>query len=164
MTGERITAFTTAPPDREVAMRRGAAGLVALGASAPLWIGAGLRPAVEGVGTHQQLGLPACGWIVGMGLPCPSCGMTTAFSFAARGDLAGAFAAQPMGALLAVLAAMVAVVAAWTALSGSRSWEVIWSLMDRRIGWALAALLGLAWVYKLAAVRLAATATEVAAW
>jgi hypothetical protein len=164
MAGEAITAFSGVPSGREAAVRRGAALLIAAGASAPLWIGAWLRPAVEGVGTHQQLGLPACGWIVGMGLPCPSCGMTTAFSLAARGDLAGAFAAQPMGALLAVLAAMVAVVAAWTAISGCRSWEVIWSLLDRRVGWALAALLALAWVYKLAAVRLAATATEVAAW
>jgi hypothetical protein len=39
-----------------------------------------------------------------VGLPCPTCGMTHAFVALAHGDLAGAFAASPAGALLAALA------------------------------------------------------------
>jgi hypothetical protein len=35
------------------------------------------------------------------GLPCASCGMTHAFVALARGDLAGAWSASPLGALLA---------------------------------------------------------------
>jgi hypothetical protein len=35
------------------------------------------------------------------GLPCASCGMTHAFVALARGDAAGAWAASPLGALLA---------------------------------------------------------------
>src|SRR5690606_33691507 len=44
-----------------------------------------LTPAAAGHGTHGQLGLPPCGWVLAMGRPCPSCGMTTAFAHAADG-------------------------------------------------------------------------------
>lgn len=137
------------------ATRRLSALGIAAASSAPLAVGAILTPDPSGVGTHEQLGLPACGWIAGLGIPCPSCGMTTSFAFAARGDLADAFAAQPAGALLALLAAMVTVVALWTALTGSRSWEVLWSGVGRRAFWAAVAVAVLAWVYKIAVLRLA---------
>ena len=48
-------------------------------ALAPLVIAAALSPSNAGHGTHRQLGLPACGWQTNMGLPCPTCGMTTSF-------------------------------------------------------------------------------------
>jgi hypothetical protein len=38
------------------------------------------------------------------GIPCASCGMTHAFVALAHGDVAGAFAASPFGALLAAVA------------------------------------------------------------
>lgn len=140
-----------AAPSRRDRLVAAGIGLAAL---APLAVAAVLEPSADGVGTHQQLGLPACGWIAGMGLPCPSCGMTTAFAFAARGDLAAAFAAQPAGAALAFAAAIVAVVAAWTAATGSRSWALLWSAAGRRFWWGFAAVVVLAWVYKIAAMRL----------
>lgn len=127
---------------------------VAAGAATPLAIAWRLEPAAEGVGTHQQLGLPACGWMAGMNLPCPSCGMTTSFSRAVRGDLLGAVQAQPMGALLAIAAAVAVVVALFTAATGSRSYELLGSLFGRRGVWTVVALCGVAWAYKVAAVRL----------
>jgi hypothetical protein len=42
-------------------------------------------------------------------LPCPTCGMTRAFVTLAHGDLVGAFAASPAGALLAAGAWLLAV-------------------------------------------------------
>ncbi len=135
---------------------------IAAAAFAPLAVAAWLEPSGSGFGTHEQLGLPACGWIAGLGMPCPSCGMTTSFAFAARGDFAAAFAAQPMGALLAICAALVAVVAGWTALSGSRSWEVLWSAMGRRFWWGFVGVAALAWVYKIAAMRIDSMALPLA--
>jgi len=145
---------------RVVGSRRGrlfAAGIAAF-ALAPLVVASVLEPSADGLGTHRQLGLPACSWIAGFGLPCPSCGMTTAFSFAARGDLGGAFATQPAGAVLAVLAAIVAVVAIWTAATGSEIWRLLWSAMDGRAWWTLLGLVALAWIYKIASFRLAESA------
>lgn len=139
-----------------------AAGIASLAAS-PLAVAAWLEPSGSGVGTHQQLGLPACGWIAGLGMPCPSCGMTTAFAFAARGSLVEAFATQPAGALLALAAAIVALVAAWTSLTASRSWELLWSAMGRRFWWGFAAVAALAWVYKIAAMRIDSMALPLAA-
>ncbi|NBO19844.1 MAG: DUF2752 domain-containing protein, partial [Proteobacteria bacterium] len=38
-----------------------------------------LTPDARGLGTHEQLGLPPCGFYLWYGLPCPSCGMTTSW-------------------------------------------------------------------------------------
>ena len=67
-----------------------------------------LTPSPTGVGTHVALGLPACGFLQWSGLPCPGCGLTTAFALLARGELTWAIAANPMGLpLFAVTAALV---------------------------------------------------------
>ncbi|MGA0286731.1 MAG: DUF2752 domain-containing protein [Phycisphaerales bacterium] len=143
------------------ARRRLIAAGIAMAALSPLVVASVLEPSADGLGTHRQLGLPACSWVAGLGLPCPSCGMTTAFSFAARGDLGTAFATQPAGALLAVLAAVVAVVGVWTAATGSRIWELLWSAMDARAWWSLVGVVALAWIYKIASFRLAESAAAV---
>lgn len=59
-----------------------------------------LTPNNHGHGTHTQLGLPPCGFLVATGYPCPGCGLTTAFSYMARLDFIGAFSANPFGILL----------------------------------------------------------------
>ena len=61
-----------------------------------------LSPSKAGTGTHQQLGLSSCAFMQQTGLPCPSCGFTTAFTHFAHGNLLASFYVQPMGALLAV--------------------------------------------------------------
>jgi hypothetical protein len=48
--------------------------------------------------------LPPCPFRAGLGIPCASCGMTRAFVALARGDVAAAVAASPLGALLAAAA------------------------------------------------------------
>ncbi len=130
------------------------AAAVAAAAATPLAVAWRLEPDTAGVGTHQQLGLPACGWMSGMNLPCPSCGMTTAFSLAVRGDFIASFQAQPMGAVLAIAAAAAVVVAAFTAATASRSYQLLGPFLGGRTVWAVVVLLALAWVYKVAAIRL----------
>ena len=124
-------------------------GLVAFGALGVLIVAAVLRPSDGGFGTHEQLGLPPCGWIVAANLPCPTCGMTTAFSHAANGNLPGSFGAQPFGALLALATAAGVVATGWTALSGSRLAPFLGSLFGRRVGWFLFGMFIAAWIWKI---------------
>jgi hypothetical protein len=63
-----------------------------------------LEPAATGFGTHQQLGLPPCSSVALFGFRCPSCGMTTAWSLATRGDIVGAARVNAGGLLLAIIA------------------------------------------------------------
>ena len=51
--------------------------------------------------THTQLGLPPCNMVVLTGKPCPSCGMTTAFSLLAHGDVKNSIKANWVGTILA---------------------------------------------------------------
>lgn len=92
--------------------------LVSCTAIALLMIAVYVKPASEGVGTHQQLGLPECGWILAANIPCPTCGMTTAWSHTVRGEIPSAFLAQPMGMLLAIGTMFVAVGGGISAVTG----------------------------------------------
>ncbi|MBZ0120828.1 MAG: DUF2752 domain-containing protein [Sandaracinaceae bacterium] len=59
-----------------------------------------LTPSAEGHGTHTQLGLPPCGFLVVTGYPCPGCGLTTSFAHMVRLQIGGALGANPFGVLL----------------------------------------------------------------
>ncbi len=56
------------------------------------------------MGTHHGLGLPPCSFRVMVGMPCPSCGMTTSWSHTMRGQLWQALEANIGGTLLAISA------------------------------------------------------------
>ncbi|MFH1109252.1 MAG: DUF2752 domain-containing protein [Planctomycetota bacterium] len=129
---------------------RAIAGLVLAGCVSLFAVAARLEPAAGGIGTHEQLGLPPCGMAMIWGLPCPTCGMTTAFAYAARGQFAAAFHAQPAGLTLALATASGAFAAGGTLVTG-RSYRVNWTrLSPTRVGCgAVVVVLG-AWVYELA--------------
>ena len=76
-------------------------GLVLLGL---LITAACLTPSPKGFGTHQQLGLPPCTITRLFKIRCPSCGMTTSWAHAVRGQLPSAVKANTGGALLALVA------------------------------------------------------------
>lgn len=104
--------------------------LVALASGGVLVTAWALRPEEAGHGTHRQLGLPPCLWEQTLNRPCGTCGMTTAFAHAAEGDLAVAFATQPLGAALALLAVTVFWGGLHTAATGAkvhRLWEPLLS-------------------------------------
>lgn len=121
----------------------GAAGFVAL-----LGVGNWLRPEASGHGTHKQLGLAGCRWAEMLGHPCPTCGMTTAFSHAAHGDLLSAFGTQPMGTVIALLVA----VGFWGLLhvgvSGVRVGLWFGKLVSPPVLWAMAGIGAASWAYK----------------
>jgi hypothetical protein len=56
-----------------------------------------LTPSPLGHGTHTQLGLPPCGFLSFTGVPCPGCGLTTAFSHMVRLEVVGAARANAFG-------------------------------------------------------------------
>ncbi len=140
--------FSTIKHDKRV-RRRLVASILMLATGSLLLVAAWLTPASDGHGTHTQMGLPPCGWVVSMGIPCPSCGMTTSFAHAADGDLLGALKAQPAGAVLALLSAMVFVLSVWVLCTGS----AIGTFWVERIGKRFLLFGGLlflgAWIYKI---------------
>lgn len=75
---------------------------VALACAVVLGVARYLEPDARGYGTHRQLGFYRypCSFVVTSGLPCPTCGMTTAFSLIVHGRPGSAFKAQPAGAVL----------------------------------------------------------------
>ena len=111
---------------------------------------ASVEPDRRGFGTHERLpfGIPRCSWPATVGIPCPTCGVTTAACHLVHGHVVRAFLVQPFGAALmaAGLAAGCAIV--WH-LARNRS--LFWRMSSWR--WARvvlsAVLLGLtAWGYK----------------
>ncbi len=133
---------------------RATAGLIAAGAMGWLFVAGSLQPDPSGTGTHEQLGLPACGFLARTGYPCPTCGMTTAFALIARGRLVSAVLAQPAGALMAVAVFAAAVGGLYVSLTGRRL-DLFWLAWNWRavlIG-ALAVVL-LAWGYRCLLTRL----------
>ena len=109
---------------------------------------AALRPDTSGMGTHQRLGLPPCGWLLATGYPCPTCGMTTAFSAAAHAQPRAALAAQPFGALFAVATAVFFWGAMHVAIFGSNLGRIFERLLTPRILWPALALFLAAWAFK----------------
>lgn len=63
-------------------------------------VGMFLQPNPAGFGTHRALGLPKCLFLEWTGLPCPSCGLTTSFTYLLHGHWREAFVVHPLGPLL----------------------------------------------------------------
>ena len=97
----------------------------------------------------QQFGTGPCGMLIQTGLPCPTCGMTTAFAHTVRGQWLRASWAQPAGFILALATIACAVVAGWVLVTGR--WPVVsfmW-LTPFRLFTALLILLLGGWGFKL---------------
>jgi len=144
------TSASATPPPRPVAGgardRLLGAGIAAV-ALTPLLIAAGLSPDPGGHGTHLQLGMTPCGFLSASGLPCATCGMTTAFAHAADGDLLGAAAVQPAGALLALLCAAAAITGLYAAVTGLAVTRLLRCLVRGRVVLAAIAVVLAAWGY-----------------
>jgi hypothetical protein len=114
---------------------------VAAGALGILIVACLLTPASEGYGTHLALGLPPCGFRVWTGLPCPTCGLTTAFALLARGRIVAALHAHPLG--LPLFLADVALLT--VALRGAALGRSVLATIDRLRAdrWALLLVLSL---------------------
>lgn len=126
------------------------AGCIALGVLGVLVTGAWLQASPGGHGTHTQLGMPPCAWAAAFNVPCPTCGMTTAFAHAADGNFRAAFLAQPLGCVLSLGAAAVFWGAVHVATTGSQLGTVSARLLKPWALWGFAGAAAAAWAYKYA--------------
>lgn len=133
--------------------RRMVALIVALGCMGVLGVALSITPDARGHGTHEQIGLPPCRWVESFGLACPTCGMTTSFAHAVRGNLLASFLTQPMGMVLAILTAAAMFAGLFVAVTGSGLGGLLGRLWTPRILWLAAAMTTLAWMYKILIVR-----------
>ena len=99
----------------------------------------GLSPNAAGLGTHVQLGLAPCPTLAATGRPCPTCGMTTAAAWLARGRWQNAATANPAALPLFGLLVLAAAWAGGCAATGRLLWFESW---DRPLElWAVGSFL-----------------------
>jgi hypothetical protein len=108
-----------------------------------------LKPDPRGYGTHQQLGAGPCGMVLTTGLPCPTCGMTTAFAHTVRGQWISAFMAQPAGFALALATIVMVGVCAYSVWTGRVPAPLTNDRIVFRLFVALLVLLVAGWAFKL---------------
>ncbi len=111
-----------------------------------LTLAAGLSPSPLGHGTHTQLGLPPCGFLVVTGYRCPGCGLTT--SFANMMDLAplAALQANPFGVLLFISVVLFMGVALWGLMRGAPVFSTLERLRADRVALGLSVAALVNWV------------------
>ncbi len=118
------------------------------GPLAVLITAATLTPSSAGHGTHTQLGLPPCGFLVYTGYPCPGCGLTTSFAHMIRLDLFGAFGANPFGILLFLCTALMVPLALYGMVRRLPVVDTLDRLHAEKIAIGLSLLSILVWVAK----------------
>jgi hypothetical protein len=118
---ETVPIIFTPPVERQTLTPGGrvAALMISLAALSVLIIGLQLQPSREGTGTHLQMGLQRCQFLRNTGLPCPSCGMTTSFSWFVRGNWLASLYVQPGGFALALLCGAIFWAALYAAVTAS---------------------------------------------
>jgi hypothetical protein len=114
-----------------------------------LVIAAELAPSPTGVGTHRAMGLGPCQFLAYTGLPCPGCGMTTAFSWFARCNIEASLYVQPMGTILAILCAATFWGASYVALTARPAYRLAQRIPPRYYLWYLPSLAIVAWAWKI---------------
>jgi hypothetical protein len=124
-----------------------AIGLLAAGLLATAWR---LTPDARGYGTHEQLGMVPCWFMTRTGWPCPTCGMTTAWSYALRGDFRAALATNAGGAATCLLAIAAGLWATGAAISGRMLAGAVAPRAILWIGAACLAITVLDWARRLA--------------
>jgi hypothetical protein len=129
-------------------VRRSVWALVAVAAAAVLYVARTLEPDARGHGTHEQLGLPPCGFLEWTGIPCPGCGLTTAFAHLARGEVVAAFQANPGALPLFTLTLFAVPFAAAGAATGLRFEPVVVNRTTSRVAVVVVATLILGWVLR----------------
>lgn len=143
--GEVDSVFTRQDAVRYLAVSGLAAGVLITGRL--------LQPSPGRVGTHLQLGLPPCFFLHFTGMPCPSCGLTTSVSHAARLDFYDAMITQPFG-LIVFLAAFAIIPLSLMLILRRIPSSKLRSFRGRLFYiYALIALFLLSWIYKIAAMK-----------
>lgn len=122
---------------------RGLLVLIGLALAAGFGLAWTVSPDSRGYGTHQQFGLPPCSLYVLFGIPCPSCGSTTAFAHYVRGEWLAAARSNMAAFLLALLCTLLIPWSGYSAWRG-RLWRIsdpAWSIALALVGLATTSLL-----------------------
>ncbi|MBX3396176.1 MAG: DUF2752 domain-containing protein [Phycisphaerae bacterium] len=145
----RFLGVIIGPRTRTRAATRFAWGVTAAVCATILGIAAYLLPSPAGHGTHEALRLNPCGFIIRTGLPCPTCGMTTAFSHLVRGHIVRSFISQPAGMIFGLLTIGLTIVGTAVAVTG-QSYYLDWNGVSPRVLLGLGLLILFGWGFKLA--------------
>ena len=123
-----------------------AAAALALVFAVAWWV----NPNPDGLGSHMQLGLPPCNLGRFVGIPCPFCGMTTAFALMMRGDMRMAFWVQPAGVGLFFISLAGLILSVGIAVSGRIPRAIVTHPSVIRWAWILAVvMISGSWLYKI---------------
>lgn len=153
--GRYATPVTATPRSRNTVIFR----LLCLAAAVPsgaVWfIGCWLNPNHGPLSIERQLGTSRCGFYTRYGIPCPTCGWTTAVSHLYHGQVIQAFMTQPAGVIFGLLMLWSfslslggVLVGRW--LGPNLPW--LWTRRYRLIGWTVL-ILAVSWGYKIWAVH-----------
>jgi len=105
-------------------------------------------PDPRGFGTHEQLGMVPCGWPPSGGIPCPTCGATTAACYLVHLSPLAAVATHPFGAVVAAVGLWMSGWAAFCLIMGRSFLDPLVRLRWGSITiWTLVLFLG-SWAYK----------------
>lgn len=105
-------------------------------------------PDARGHGTHEQFGMQPCGWPAHYGIPCPTCGATTAAAHLVHLSPLRSLWTQPFGtamALAGLWAALLSLHSLWT--RQSLLWRIAFMPMHKYMLWGMV-LLGVSWGFK----------------
>ena len=139
----------TRVPCTHAVQGRVVAAFVAAGCIALLSVAAWVTPSPEGLGTHNQLVHLPCTFVYATGLPCPTCGMTTAYAHFVRGQWLSAFKAQPLGLLLALATVVAAVMAVSVVITG-KTWLPNWYRINPlHVILTMVGLIAASWAFKI---------------
>ena len=107
-----------------------------------------LQPSPDGLGTHQQLGLPPCTSMALFLVRCPACGMTTSWALATRGRFFEAASVNVGGLMLAIIA-LAYLPASWYFFTRGTASRGEWFSMALAISLAVSLLAAsIQWVYR----------------
>jgi hypothetical protein len=143
-----IYARNSEPQSLTLRGRLGAVG-VGLVCLLPLVLALMLQPSPDGYGSHTKLGLARCQFMEHTGLPCPSCGMTTSWTWFVRGNLRASLYVQPMGTVLAVMATCCVWVCMYCAITGRPVYRLLRVIPGRYYFIPLLSFAIFAWGWKI---------------
>lgn len=107
-----------------------------------------VAPDARGYDTHAQLGLRPCGWPRTLGIPCPTCGATTAACHLVHGQPLAALAAHPFGAAVAAFGLLLAAAAFWCLLARRSYLDLLAQLPRAKLLLGAIVLLAASWLWK----------------
>jgi len=108
-----------------------------------------LPPARSGVGTHTEAGFYQCAFLARTNIPCPTCGMTTSTAWFVRGHFLASLYVQPMGFVIALLAAATFWASLYIAISGRPAYRLLNRLPSQKLLLALMSFAIAAWAWKI---------------